>query len=221
MFSPERSVWPNTRLWALAGSISLHGLSVAALLWAAPWDGGAPAAPVASTDQAIEVTLVSDTRAAAGSAARQVSDPPSRADARSVKLAEAASPALVSPVKAGAGGEAQPRAPDGGAGASGGPPAAAIDPTVGADYRRRLLAHIQPFRRYPLQSVDAKGVVQLIFMVDQGGGVMGVWVKSSSGFEVLDAEAVATIMRAQPMPRVPPGLPSPLTVQLPVSFSPS
>lgn len=94
---------------------------------------------------------------------------------------------------------------------------------AGSDYRARLLAHIQPFRRYPAQAeaLDAKGVTQLIFMVDQNGGIMGVWVKSSSGFEALDNEAMATVLRAQPMPHVPPGLPSPLTVQLPVSFNPS
>ncbi|KSB90002.1 hypothetical protein AS593_11290 [Caulobacter vibrioides] len=99
----------------------------------------------------------------------------------------------------------------------------AIDPATGSDYRARLLAHIQPFRRYPAQAqgLDARGVAQILFMVDQNGKVTGVWVKASSGFEVLDAEAVATVLRAQPMPHVPAGLPSPLAVQLPVSFNPS
>jgi protein TonB len=93
----------------------------------------------------------------------------------------------------------------------------------GSNYRARLLAHIQPFRRYPIggEMIAARGVTQLIFRVDQAGNVTGVWVKSSSGFEALDNEAMATVLRAQPMPRVPAGLPSPLTVQLPVSFNPS
>jgi protein TonB len=101
--------------------------------------------------------------------------------------------------------------------------AVSADSATGSDYRARLLAHIQPFRRYPAQAeaLDARGVTQLIFMVDQDGKIMGVWVKSSSGFEALDNEAMATVLRAQPMPHVPPGLPSPLTVQLPVSFNPS
>ena len=218
MISPEHPFVPSSRLWGLAGSLFLHGLCAAAFFWAAPWDAKGAASPLISTGGAIEVTLVS--------AAQETSHAPSRTDrglsnpppvAQTSELAEAVSPTSPPPPGGERGGEAQRSAPqeDGSA--------AAIDPAVGADYRQRLLAHIQPFRHYPaqVQSADVKGIVQLIFMVDQGGGVMGVWVKSSSGFDVLDAEAVATILRAQPMPRVPPGLPSPLTVQLPVSFSPS
>uniref|UniRef100_B0T7P1 TonB family protein n=1 Tax=Caulobacter sp. (strain K31) TaxID=366602 RepID=B0T7P1_CAUSK len=170
-----------------------------------------------SSGDAIEVTLVSASKGSPLARERQPATPSKPVAAES--LASAQTPSSPSPAGAGEGRRASPD--DGKASTSTQP--GAIDPAVGADYRQRLLAHIQPFRRFPTQAqdADARGIVQLIFMVDQRGSVVGVWVKSSSGFEVLDAEAVATVLRAQPMPRVPPGLPAPLTVQLPVSFNPS
>jgi len=213
----------------MAGSMVLHGVCAAVLLAAAPWKSGeTPLAPIGS-GEAIEVTLVS---ASTGQAAASRDDAvePKPGVAQAVAPAEASPPTgpptgPMSPSSAvGAEGRAQRGALDGGAAASDARPGA-LDPAAGADYRQRLLAHIQPFRRYPAQAhardADARGIVQLVFLVDKGGSVMGVWVKTSSGVEVLDAEAVATILRAQPMPRVPPGLPAPLMVQLPVSFNPS
>ncbi|MDG2527265.1 energy transducer TonB [Caulobacter endophyticus] len=199
-----------------AGAVILHGLFAAALLFLAPEEG---AAPVVAEDGAgaILVSLVSEAPAKAERAA-PAAVPPMAATARAdAVLVQAAS-------AQGEGGgreDRQQAARDGGA--VGGVQAVSIDPATGSDYRARLLAHIQPFRRYPAraQDLDARGVAQILFMVEQNGKVSGVWVKASSGFEVLDAEAVATVLRAQPMPHVPAGLPSPLAVQLPVSFSPS
>lgn len=91
---------------------------------------------------------------------------------------------------------------------------------VGSDYQRRLLAHIQPFKRYPDQANRAgvRGVVQLIFELDRQGHVLGVWVARSSGSAILDAAAVDTVRRAAPLPPIPAALPGDLTIQLPVEF---
>jgi protein TonB len=197
-----------------AGAVILHGLCAAALLAHVHEGRPLPAMP-GDGEGAILVSLVSDapvstakTPSAAGSPPTIVADHPEAA------LVEKTAPLSQ-------GGERREAATDGEA--VDGLPAASIDAAMGSDYRARLLAHIQPYRRYPTQAqrLDARGVAQILFMVDQNGKVTGVWVKASSGFEALDNEAVATVLRAQPMPHVPAGLPSPLAVQLPVSFNPS
>lgn len=86
------------------------------------------------------------------------------------------------------------------------------------DYQRRLMAHIESFKRYPPGQPGAHGVVQLVFEIDRGGGVLGVWVVKSSGLGILDAAAVDTVRRAQPVPSIPQELPALLTVPLAVVF---
>jgi protein TonB len=192
-----------------------------ALLLARAPAGVNPPAGGAETPGAITITLVSAARTPMAAPAPPVG-PPSEASERrpAVRSDKVFATADRVGVRVGEG-DGEPRV--NGEQAARGVRAASVNSAMGSDYRARLLAHIQPFRRYPDQTetLDAKGVTQLIFMVDQDGKVMGVWVKSSSGFETLDNEAMATVLRAQPMPHVPPGLPSPLTVQLPVSFNPS
>lgn len=41
----------------------------------------------------------------------------------------------------------------------------------------------------------------------------------SSGSELLDQAALDTVMRAQPLPRIPPGLAGPMAIELPVDFA--
>ncbi|WP_242916575.1 energy transducer TonB [Caulobacter sp. CCUG 60055] len=106
------------------------------------------------------------------------------------------------------------------------PEAAASTPlagvsTISSDYQRRLLAHIQPFKRYPdeAERTGVRGVVQLVFELDRRGRLLGVWVAHSSGSPVLDAAAVDTVRRAAPLPPIPGALPDDLSVQLPVEFN--
>lgn len=95
-----------------------------------------------------------------------------------------------------------------------------FDPAVGDDYRHRLLAHIQGYR----QRVDGQagqsssGVVFVRFLIDRNGDVISASVASSSGNANFDAEAIATIWRARPMPIIPAMLPERLAVTLPINF---
>lgn len=220
MVSRLRLFRPRFNVLGVAGSVSLHGLCVA-LAFARGPAGVDPPAGGAETPGAITVTLVSAARASRAAPAPPVGPPSESSERRPVVRSDQVfTTADRVGVRVDEGG-GEPRV--NGERAARGVQAASANSAVGSDYRARLLAHIQPFRRYPDQAeaLDAKGVTQLVFMVDQDGKIMGVWVKSSSGFETLDNEAMATVLRAQPMPHVPPGLPSPLTVQLPVSFNPS
>jgi protein TonB len=100
-----------------------------------------------------------------------------------------------------------------------GTPAPAASATA-PDFRQLLLAHIQAYRQYPpeARAQRLQGEVNLAFVINRAGAVLGVWVVASSGHPVLDQEAVNTIMRAEPMPPIPPGVADPLRIELPVDF---
>lgn len=91
------------------------------------------------------------------------------------------------------------------------------------EYRRQLLAHIRLYRRYPDAPSPERngGAVQLLFGLSRDGAVTDVRIVRTSGVSALDEAAVATVLRAQPLPPIPAPLPDRLTVQLPVSFMPA
>lgn len=105
--------------------------------------------------------------------------------------------------------------------------AAAQDASSGAHgdetpvFEAALLAHIERFRRYPedARRTQQQGVVMVGFAMGRKGDLLDLWVDRSSGFAALDAEAVSTLRRAQPLPLIPKGLPDELQVVLPVSFA--
>ncbi|MEH0196568.1 energy transducer TonB [Caulobacter sp. CCNWLY153] len=105
-------------------------------------------------------------------------------------------------------------------------PALARDPgldSASREYRRRLLAHIRVYRQYPDAANLARigGAVHLLFGLTRNGSVTEVRIVHTSGVPALDDAAVDTVLRAQPLPPIPTGLPDRLTVQLPVSFTPA
>lgn len=89
-------------------------------------------------------------------------------------------------------------------------------------WQARLLDHMKRHRRYPRQAErrGLQGITYVRFTVDRDGQVTGVGMAASSGNESLDAEAMATVSRASPMPAPPADLPLlPLEVVLPIDFS--
>jgi protein TonB len=84
-----------------------------------------------------------------------------------------------------------------------------------------LLEHIRTYQRYPDAAAQQsqRGVVQVMFAMNRSGTVIDVRVITSSGFSMLDQEAVAMVRRAQPLPRIPAQLPERLNVLLPVAFA--
>lgn len=91
-----------------------------------------------------------------------------------------------------------------------------------SDYGRRLLEHIEQNKRYPTSGVADRpsGTVRVLFTVTRNGSVSGVWVQAGSGSPILDREAVATLLRAQPLPPIPADLPDPLNFSFDIEFSP-
>jgi protein TonB len=96
----------------------------------------------------------------------------------------------------------------------------AVPSGAASAYQRLLLSHIYRYLRYPagVEPSQMHGVVQVVFAMQRDGTVMETWVRTSSGHLQLDEAATETIRRAEPLPRIPPGLPDKLTILLPVSF---
>ena len=88
-------------------------------------------------------------------------------------------------------------------------------------YLGRLLAQLNRFKQYPRAARQAhiEGVVMLHFVMDTDGRVQSFEIAKSSGRPVLDAEALALIQRAQPLPALPADYPTrTLDAIVPIEF---
>jgi protein TonB len=89
-------------------------------------------------------------------------------------------------------------------------------------YRDRLAAHLQRYKQYPeaAKSAGRQGTAMLSFTVGRNGQVLGSRLAGSSGVAELDAETMAMIRRAQPLPAFPPEMTqASLSFTVPVRFS--
>jgi periplasmic protein TonB len=87
-------------------------------------------------------------------------------------------------------------------------------------FQRTLLAHIARYQNYPDEARrnGTQGTVQVVFAMRRNGSVTSIRVQVSSGYGDLDAAAVDTIRRAQPLPPIPSELPDSLNILIPVAF---
>lgn len=91
-----------------------------------------------------------------------------------------------------------------------------------ANYNGILSAHLQRYKQYPSASRAAaeQGVAMLTFTVSRSGQVLSSRLAKSSGSGALDAETMAMIRRAQPLPSFPPEITqSSLSFTVPIRFS--
>jgi protein TonB len=72
------------------------------------------------------------------------------------------------------------------------------------NWQRALLAHLGRFTRYPENARGAEGVVNVGFSIDRKGNLTSSRIVKSSGSSILDAETLAMIKRAAPLPSPPP-----------------
>ncbi len=89
-------------------------------------------------------------------------------------------------------------------------------------YYARLLAQLNRVKRYPAaaRTAHVEGVVMLHFVMNADGRVLSFEIATSSGKPLLDAEALALIARAQPLPPIPPDWNKPqLDITVPIEFS--
>jgi protein TonB len=77
------------------------------------------------------------------------------------------------------------------------------NPAVIVSWQRKLIAHLERFKRYPSEARDSEGVTNLAFQIDRQGHILSARILHSSGSSVLDQEALAMIKRAEPLPTPP------------------
>lgn len=86
----------------------------------------------------------------------------------------------------------------------------------------RLLGHLNHYKHYPraARAAHVEGVVTLHFVMDAQGHLLRYEIAQSSGRPLLDAEALALIQRAQPLPALPADFPTrTLDAVVPIDFS--
>lgn len=85
------------------------------------------------------------------------------------------------------------------------PPAPTMSGETRQSYLARLLSYLNRYKRYPpeARSAHVTGVVLLHFVMDKNGHVTVAEINRSSGKAVLDAEALALMQRADPLPPIP------------------
>lgn len=78
-----------------------------------------------------------------------------------------------------------------------------------ANWRSRLMAHLNRHKRYPgdARARGEQGRPRVAFTIDRGGRVLSARLVGGSGSASLDAEAVAMVRRASPVPAPPPDMP--------------
>ena len=95
-------------------------------------------------------------------------------------------------------------------------------PHLEASWQSSLMRHLQRYKRYPsaAQARSEQGVVLLSFRIDRSGHVLARHVARSSGFAALDEEALAMVLRADPLPALPASMAEPrIDLTVPIRFS--
>jgi protein TonB len=94
-------------------------------------------------------------------------------------------------------------------------------PSAVPNWRVRVMELLERNKRYPsdARSRRQQGVVQLTVTMDRQGHVTASRVTRSSGFVSLDREALALVLRVQPLPPPPAEIPGPVTLVVPIRFN--
>jgi protein TonB len=84
----------------------------------------------------------------------------------------------------------------------------------------RVLARLARFRRYPDDARRARqqGTAYIRFRIDRDGHVLSSSLERSSGYPDLDAAAMETLRRADPLPKIPPDRPDQVELLVPIEF---
>ena len=101
------------------------------------------------------------------------------------------------------------------------PPSNAARQSSIASWQRGLLQHLQSRKHYPrvAQSRRQEGIAVIRFVLDRQGSLLSARLERSSGFEILDEEAVDLLHRAQPLPPPPPEVTSDrIELTIPIEF---
>ena len=132
----------------------------------------------------------------------------------------AAAPAGSAPAAGASRASEAPRATESpGAGAT--RPAGDADTGTLAQYRLALIGAARRYKRYPAQAMDRgwQGRVEIRLVVGANGTIQSSLVKASSGYEILDNQALDMVKKAKPLTPIPAALRGrEFSVDIPVIF---
>jgi protein TonB len=101
------------------------------------------------------------------------------------------------------------------------PPVPQVSRSFVVTWQGRLAAHLERFKRYPADAREhgEHGLAKVAFTIDRQGHLVASRIVQSSGSPMLDQESLDMLVRAQPMPTPPAGIPdSDLSFIVPVRF---
>ncbi|WP_168356018.1 energy transducer TonB family protein [Sphingomonas gei] len=213
----------RTRLFAFAITVALHGAALIGIMLYR-----SPGVFVAPPPEPLVVTLLPLARPPAEvkkhhEKAKIVPTPPR--PALVTPIVRPIVPNMVSPIVA---------TPDETPPASVSPPALQATPAAPAisapfsdsagnaqdSWEGRVLARLERFKRFPPAALSRRdqGVATIRFRLDRQGHVSTSSIARSSGSRILDAEALATLARADPLPAIPPNRPDQIELLVPIEF---
>ena len=107
------------------------------------------------------------------------------------------------------------------------PPAApetsvSADPATLGQYRIAIITAAKRYKRYPRIAIDNnwEGQAEVRMAIAADGSIASITIKTRSGFEALDQQALEMIRKAKPLTPIPPSLRGRgFTVDVPVVFS--
>lgn len=100
-------------------------------------------------------------------------------------------------------------------------PAVPADAGTLGQYRLALIGVARRYKRYPARAVENgwQGRVEVRLVIGSNGSTQKASIKTSSGYEILDNEALDMIRKAKPLAPIPPSLRGrEFTVDIPVIF---
>lgn len=213
----------SSRLFGVTASLLIHGALLGALMFT-------PIARPGSSSSGEQRMTVIDIQIVSSGDMIDASVDGSGDDAPRSRPALAAPhenapppPELIPPVRAaGSGAGASEAAANRPTRSAAGQHASASDGALRSNYQSALFAHVLRYRYYPEEARPdrLRGVVRVQFALSRDGRILSAWVQTSSGFSLLDEAALEALRRAQPLPAIPPELPSEMEVLLPLDYVP-
>jgi len=98
----------------------------------------------------------------------------------------------------------------------------AFDPLTLGQYRIAIIAAARRYKKYPRLALDNnwEGQAEVRMVIGTDGAIASISIKTGSGFEVLDQQALEMIRKAKPLAPIPAQLRGKgFTVDVPVVFS--
>lgn len=96
------------------------------------------------------------------------------------------------------------------------------DPATLGQYRIAIISAARRYKRYPRLAIDNnwEGQAEIRMVIGVDGNIASITIKSRSGFDVLDQQALEMIRKAKPLTPIPPALRGRgFTIDVPVVFS--